>query len=120
MIGPAYDIYRAYLAEMRQGAHGMAFFDVGDRMAAERNKLWVALARFNDQMEGLMLYNLQGDEVSKLKLCAYRFYTRTSRARYLLLEWIARHVDQADRVELWLAPYERPETWLADMQVKVE
>ena len=120
LIGPAYDTYRAYLAEMRQGVHGMAFFDVGDRMVAERNKQWVALARFNDQVEGLMLYNLQGEEVSKLKLCAYRFYTRSSRARYLLLEWIARHVDQADRVELWLAPYERPETWLADMQVKVE
>ncbi len=49
-----------------------------------------------------------------------RFYYETSQARYLLLQWIARHVDQADHVELWLAPTEQPETWLADLGVKVE
>jgi hypothetical protein len=49
-----------------------------------------------------------------------RFYYETSQGRYLLLQWIARHIDQADRVELWLAPAEQPETWLADMQVKTE
>jgi hypothetical protein len=38
----------------------------------------------------------------------------------LLLDWIARHIDQADRAELWLPPYEHPETWLADMQVRIE
>jgi hypothetical protein len=37
-----------------------------------------------------------------------------------MLNWIARHVDQADRVELWLAADEFPESWLADLQVKVE
>jgi hypothetical protein len=49
-----------------------------------------------------------------------RFYYETSQGRYLLLQWIARHIDQADRAELWLAPSEQPETWLADMQVKTE
>jgi predicted acetyltransferase len=49
-----------------------------------------------------------------------RFYYQTSRARYLLLNWIARHIDQADRVEMWLPADEYPETWLPDMQVRVE
>ncbi|MBI5962313.1 MAG: GNAT family N-acetyltransferase [Chloroflexi bacterium] len=120
LIGDAFETYREYLTKMRLHTHGMAFFDVGDKMVAQQNKLWVALAKVDGEIEGLMLYNLQGEEVTKFNFCAYRFYSKTGRGRYLLLEWIARHIDQADRVEIWLPPYEHPETWLADIQVKTE
>jgi predicted acetyltransferase len=120
LIGPAYSIYRAYLAELRQKTHGVAFFDHGDQSAALRNTLWLAQAKFGDQLEGLMLYRISGEEVTKFNFIAYRFYYDTSRARYLMLNWIARHVDQADRAEIWLSPDELPETWLSDLQVKVE
>lgn len=120
LIGPGYSIYRSYLAELRQEKHGMAFFDHGDPSVANRNTLWLAQARFGDQLEGLMLYRILGEEVTRFNFVAHRFYYRTSRARYLMLNWIARHVDQADRVELWLSPDELPETWLSDLQVKVE
>ena len=108
------------LAEMRLRVHGMAFFDVGDKLVAQQNKLWVALAKVDGKIEGLMLYNLQGEEVTKFNFCAYRFYYTTSRGRYLLLNWIARHIDQADRAEIWLPADEHPETWLADIQIKIE
>lgn len=120
LVGEAYDIYRDYLAEMRPHTHGMAFFDYVDRARANRNLLWAALVKFDGNIEGLMLYNLQGTEVTKYNFVAYRFYYRTSRARYLMLNWIARHVDQADRVEIWLPADEHPDLWLADIQVKVE
>lgn len=120
LIGEAYGIYRGYLAEMRPQTHGMAFFDYADTARANRNLLWIALANFDGNFEGLMLYNTQGTEVTKYNFVAYRFYYKTSRARYLMLNWIARHVDQADRAEIWLAADEYPETWLADMEVKVE
>ena len=119
-IGEAYDAYRDYLAEMRSHTHGMAFFDFGDRASANRNLLWAALAKFGENIEGFMLYKLLGEEVTKYTFSAIRFYYRTSRARGLLLNWIARHIDQAERVELWLPPFEYPETWLADSQMKVE
>jgi len=119
-IGEAYDSYRDYLAEMRQHRHGMAFFDFGDRARAKQNLLWVALAEFGGKIEGLMLYKILGEEVTKYNFLASRFYYKTCRARYLLLNWIARHVDQADRAELWLTEDEYPETWLADIQVKLE
>ncbi len=119
-IGEAYDTYREYLAEMRQQRHGVAFFDHGDRARANQNMQWVALAEFAGKIEGLMLYNIQGEEVTKYNFVASRFYYQTSRARYLLLNWIARHVDQADRAEIWLTDDEYPETWLADLQVKIE
>jgi predicted acetyltransferase len=119
-IGEAYDTYREYLAEMREHRHGMACFDFGDRARANQNLLWIALAIFNGKVEGIMLYHILGEEVTKFKFEAIRFYYRTSRARYLLLSWIARHIDQTDRAELWLPEDEYPETWLGDIQVKVE
>ncbi len=120
LIGEAYDIYREYLAEMRPHTHGMTFFDYADTARANRNLLWIALAKFDGKIEGLTLYNVQGAEVTKYNFVAYRFYYKTSRARYLMLNWMARHVDQAERVEIWLATDEYPETWLADMELKVE
>jgi predicted acetyltransferase len=120
LIGDAYDTYREYLAEMREHTHGMGFFDFGDRSSADRNPFWAALARFDGNIEGLMLYRIMGEEVTKYNFLAFRFYYRTSRARYLMLNWIARHVDQADRVEIWLPADEHPDLWLADIQVKTE
>ncbi|MGE5122912.1 MAG: enhanced intracellular survival protein Eis [Acidobacteriaceae bacterium] len=119
-IGEIYDEYRAYLAEMRKDTHGMVMFDFPDRASATRNLFWAAMAMFDGSVEGLMLYRLLGEEVTKYEFSALRFYYRTSRARYLLLNWIARHIDQAERVELWLPPFEYPETWLSDSQMKIE
>jgi predicted acetyltransferase len=119
-IGDAYDVYRDYLTGMRLQRHGMAFFDYGDRARANQNLLWVALADFGGKPEGIMLYRILGEEVTKYNFVAYRFYYQTSQARYLMLHWIAHHIDQADRAELWLPDDENPETWLADIQVKSE
>jgi predicted acetyltransferase len=120
LIGQAFSAYRAYLFDMRLHRHGMALFDFGDQGRANQNLVWVANAVFDGKTEGLMLYRTTGDEVTKYHFIASRFYYQTHRARYLLLGWMARHIDQADRVELWLPEDEYPETWLADMEVKVE
>jgi len=120
LISEAFDAYRAYLTQMRQSRHGMAFFDTADPNMVNRNMVYVALAVFYGQIEGIMLYRLQGEEALRFTFSATRFYYHTSRARYLMLNWIARHVDQAEKVELWLTADEYPETWLADIQIKVE
>jgi predicted acetyltransferase len=119
-VGEVFGNYREYLADMRQHRHGMGFFDFGDQSAADRANLWLAFARFDGQVEGLILYRIQGEEVTKFNFVAYRFYYRTSRARSLMLNWIARHIDQTDRAEIHLSPDEYPETWLSDLDVKVE
>ena len=119
-VGEVFGAYRDYLADMRQHRHGMGFFDFGDQSAADRANLWLAFARFDGQVEGLILYRIQGEEVTKFNFVAYRFYYRTSRARNLMLNWIARHIDQTDRAEIHLPPDEYPETWLSDLDVKVE
>jgi predicted acetyltransferase len=121
LIGDGYDTYRDYVSRLQQRIHGMAVFVHGDKEQVQKeSRSWVALARLDGEVVGLMLYRLKGDEVTQFILQAHRFYYDTSRAKYLLLQWVARHVDQASKVELWLPPFERPETWLADLQASVE
>jgi hypothetical protein len=67
-----------------------------------------------------MLYQIKGDHETQSLFSAVRFYYETNLGRYLLLQWIARHTDQASQAEIWLAPFEQPETWLSDVQVKTE
>jgi predicted acetyltransferase len=120
LMGEAYETYRSFLADLRSQIHGMAFFDFGEPAIASQNGFWVAIAKAAGEIEGMMLYKLVGEEITKFNFRATRFYYTTPRARYLLLDWIARHIDQADRAEIWLPPYEHPETWLADLQVRIE
>jgi predicted acetyltransferase len=120
LIGDGFDIYREYLSKLRQRTHGMAMFAIGDRAAAQRNRSWMALAKLQGEPVGLMLYQIKGDHETQFLFSAVRFYYETSLGRYLLLQWIARHTDQASQAEIWLAPFEQPETWLSDVQVKTE
>jgi predicted acetyltransferase len=114
-ITEGYDLYRAYLVEMRQRTHGMAVFDNPTPTHLLPPKQWVAFAKDPaGKPVGVMLYNLQGQEITCFTLSAWRFYYDAPLGRYLLLEWISRHVDQAEKVELRYAPTETPETWQAD------
>jgi hypothetical protein len=121
LIGDGYDTYRDYVHKLQKRVHGMGVFVHGTKAQAQKhNRSWLALAKVEGELVGLMLYEFKGEEVTQFTLRALRFYYDTSRAKYLLLQWIARHVDQASEVEIWLPPYEQPETWLADLQVSTE
>jgi len=119
LVSEGYEIYRDYLFAMQRSMHGMALFDHSSK-ANIRNNEWLLLVRRNNQVEGLMLYRLTGAEVTHFTLCADRFFYRNSQAKYLMLSWIARHVDQAENVEIRLTPYEYPETWFPDLNVKYD
>jgi predicted acetyltransferase len=121
LIGDGYDTYRDYLFELQRRVHGMGVFVFGNRAGVQKqSRAWLALARIDGELSGLLLYEIKGEEVTQLTLRAHRFYYDTSQARYLLLQWIAQHVDQASEVEIWLPPDEQPETWLSDMAVRTE
>lgn len=121
-IADGYDAYRAYLLRRRERTHGMAVFDNGEgekAAAIRRNDLWVALATAGGEVVGVMIYNLRPDSTENV-MHVRRFYYDTSQGRYLLLQWIGRHIDQAQRADLWLPPTEQPETWLTDLLTGVE
>ncbi|MBL7163655.1 MAG: GNAT family N-acetyltransferase [Anaerolineales bacterium] len=120
LIGEGYESYRQWLYEMQPRIHGMGVFEHGNEAGAKQNQSWIATARADGEAIGLMLYSLKGEEVTKFKFHAPRFYYKNSQGKYLLLEWIARHIDQAVEAEIWLPPSELPETWLTDMEVQTE
>jgi predicted acetyltransferase len=119
-IGEGYDTFRRFLGSLQETVDGMALFEEADRTLPHRNRFWLALAYVGDEPVGAMMYQLQGEQVTAFTLRAAFFYYRTLEGRYLLLDWIARHVDQVSQVELWLPCFELPETWLDDLEVRVE
>jgi predicted acetyltransferase len=120
LIGDGYEVYREYLLNLQRRTHGMGIFEYERNVEAQRNNFWLALAKVEGEPAGLMLYSLKGEEQAGFELRAIRFYYDTSVAKYLLLSWIARHTDQASHAEIWLPPFELPETWLADIEVTTE
>jgi len=120
LIGDGYDVYREFLQRYQEQTHGMAVLEHPDFAAANQNRSWLAVARVDGEPVGLMLYSLKGEEVTKFTFQAVRFYYHTPQGRYLLLDWIARHIDQVDKAEVWLPPYEQPETWFEDLNLKLE
>ncbi len=121
LIGEAYDHYWNYALEMQPRVHGMAVFkDSQKESAVQNNRTWLLEARVEGELVGVMGYSLKGDEMMNYTLQASRFYYSTSQGKYLLLEWIARHIDQAGEAIIWFPAYEQPNTWLSDIKPKLE
>jgi predicted acetyltransferase len=120
LIGDGFEEMRQFFYTLQPRWHGMAIFDHGDAARAQQNRAWLAKAVVDGQVAGMMVYNLSGEQVTQFHLRATRFYYLHSTARLLLLGWIARHVDQANQAEVWLPPWEYPETWLPDLGARTE
>jgi predicted acetyltransferase len=120
LVGDAYEDYRAYLRQVQQQIPCMAVPNFGNQYGVERRPSWLAQAKVDGQRVGIMVYKLTGSQINEFTMQVTRFHYSNAQGKYLLLQWIARHVDQARDVEIWLPPLERPETWLSDLRVKTE
>jgi predicted acetyltransferase len=114
--------YRRFMKRKLSRTHGMAYCDKTETIREKMRDLWIAEARRHGQMEGIMVYGIEGgdDDQGKFQFTVSRLDYETSEAKYLLLRWIALHIDQADRAVILIPPSERPETWLADTKLKTE
>jgi len=120
LIGDAYDSYHNYVLRMQPLVHGMGVFEDPQKESAQENRSWLLQAKVDGEVVGILGYTIKGEEMMNFTLQAPRFYYRNAHGKYLLLEWIARHVDQAGKAEIWLPAYEQPNTWLADINPKLE
>ena len=113
------DLVYGYLKQAHLIRHGFAVFDDQNWLTRfGRKDLWLAVARDDEgEVIGLMLYKLSGFEG---RFTVTKFFYSNSQAKYLLLEFIARHIDQVNDVLLHLPAYERPETWLSDLKLNIE
>lgn len=118
-IADGWDEYRAYVRRLRDRVHGMAVFDVPSGFWREYQRYWLALARDGGDVRGLMVYRLEpGDDPYTFKINAPNFYADDVAARGLLLNWIARHVDQVTEASLVVMPGEAAELWWPDLNVR--
>ena len=111
----AWETYRQYMGEFRDITHGMAQpGEWTERRQLGDGQVWLATAIRQGQMVGAMTYQLTG---LWGELQASGFYCRDVGARYSLLGWIARHIDQVKTVRLRLHSAEQPELWISDLNV---
>ncbi|HEX5496288.1 MAG TPA: GNAT family N-acetyltransferase [Mycobacteriales bacterium] len=113
-IRDGFEAYRDLLARVQPGAHGMALRDASSApRIRDRNEVWVALAEDGGgSVVAAMTYRITGEGG---QLRAGDLVSLTATGRYLLLHWVARHVDQVGTARLLVAPTERPETWQSDL-----
>ena len=116
LIKDGFETYRAFLKEMQSKTHGMAHKppDLARRM--KENQFWVALAQHNDEIVGVMQYHIAGFHK---ELRVRDFLYKTSAGKYLMLQWLARHVDQVSELWMNLKADDWVETWLPDLKVNI-
>ncbi len=118
-VAQGFASYLAFLQRQQRRIHGMGLFGEKSAMRIRnKNSFWLALARVNGEIKGVMLYKIEevGDS---WQMQVPRFYYDDSQGKYLLLAWFARHIDQVKEIKLRVRPDEYPETWLPDMNVAI-
>lgn len=114
------DEYVEYLTKMQSRYHGMC---IRTHLGLYKLKLadyyWLAIAREKSTGEiiGELPYRIMGFEKN---LEAANFYYSSSLGKYLILQWLAYHIDQVSEVILPIKPVETLETWVTDLHAHIE
>lgn len=116
-IAQGFALYQDYLHKHHQAIHGFGRFSPRvESSLRDKNAHWLAIARSaQGEIKGMMLYKIKGNGDD---LQVTHFWYDDIQGRYLLLEWFARHIDHVKEIEIKLPPFERPETWWPDMNVR--
>ncbi|MDG4760885.1 GNAT family N-acetyltransferase [Micromonospora sp. WMMD710] len=117
-IAAGYPTWRAFTERCLEQRHGFSVFPdyraVGLR---DRDEHWLLTARVDGAVTGAITYRI--DDYGGT-LLGNELLATDPLARTLLLQFLARHVDQVERVSLQVPPDELPELWLTDLDVRVE
>ncbi len=113
-FGEGYPAFRKYLQTRQNITHGMSIFTHADPESAKERESWLVFAKYQGQVVGVMQYVLKG-KMMEQHLQAYDFHYSTPRGKFLLLDWIARHVDQVSKVELRIHPAISGENLFTDL-----
>lgn len=113
-----YDDFRSFMQRHQQQVHGMSYFPEGTALRlSDKNDWWLACARDESgEVIGVFRYRIQ-DFGGRMEIVDFCY--SSSQAKYLLLHWIARHIDQVRIAELRLPPDALPETWLSDLEARI-
>lgn len=112
-IGTSFEAWWSFQERLMSERHGFSMVNLSRaQQIKDDNQDWVVLVRENDAITGSMTFKITGYTKD---LVADSFQYTTATARYQLLGWIARHVDQVKQAVVELRPDEHPETWYRDI-----
>ncbi|MFF5172623.1 enhanced intracellular survival protein Eis [Micromonospora sp. NPDC000089] len=117
-IGAGYDGYRSFTERCLRERHGFSIFpDFREAGLRDRDDRWLITAHVDGGTVGALTYRIDdhGGELVGDDLLAADPY-----ARGLLLQFLARHVDQVESISFRVPADELPELWLTDLAVHVE
>jgi predicted acetyltransferase len=112
-----YDEYRALTQRLLERVHGFAVFPEYRAVALRNEDLWLATAHVDGDVVGALTYRI---EAHAGDLAGGDLLTTGPLGRALLLQFLARHIDQVTRVSLVVPPAETPEMWAVDFPVRTE
>lgn len=113
LIADGFERWVAFLEACQAELHGFAM-QPPSRLEGVRdqNAWWLVLVHEGEEIAGAMTYQIVGHpRVMRVET----FLARTVPARYQLLSWIARHVDQVEQARIRVSPAEMPEFWFRDL-----
>jgi predicted N-acetyltransferase YhbS len=117
-IATGYATHRAFTERCLAERHGFALFPEARAVALrDDDDRWLVTARRDSVTVGVLTYRINdhgGELVGDDLLVADPY------ARALVLGFLARHVDQVERVSLRVPADELPELWLTDLAVHVQ
>lgn len=113
-----FEIYVNSLHDMQKEIHGLAIKPLSAlQQIKDKVNLWLAIARVDEKITGFLLYNVRKPfEIFKV----FKFYYKDSNTKYLLLQYLAKHVDQFKEIELEIKPDELIECWFVDSGASVK
>jgi predicted acetyltransferase len=115
-MSEGFEAWRAFLERLQPAIHGFSLKDLSNSVRLkDDNVAWVATVREAGTITGAMTFRITG---YTRELRADTFYAPASAARYQLLDWIGRHVDQVKTAHIKLGPRELPELWYRDLAVQ--
>lgn len=101
-----------YLERLRLHRHGFAL-PGRDRLTDVRDDAWVAFARRDSEIVGMLIYTTEG--IGGALLGRTLLYDDAG-ARMLLLRWLALHEDQFESFRFTVRAGDGPELWYTDAQ----
>ena len=117
-IESGFEEYGGFLDTVQKEIHGMCLRPPKAlTRVRDENAWWLAIARHEGKMIGALTYKIQGFQKS---LDVNDFYYVNSLGKFLLLKWLAIHIDQVEEIKMNVYPFQRIENRAFDLRAKIE
>ena len=117
-LNDVFDHFYKFLGEIQSLIHGFSLMSKSvTEYSAITNPSYVAFAYDeHDEIIGAFVYNTQGHSQN---MDIQYFYYKNSNAKFLLLQFLAKHIDQFSELTIPCLPADPIELWLHDAKPKV-